>query len=194
MKEKDIRQPLEAGIAIGVVLFIIALLAVITIAISSSGNFMGTTITPDRVSNLIKSQAQLIRSKILECYTNGYERGELADKYPSSTGNGTLVSALDCPSYTSGQQNLWSGQAPTSFPPPPQGFGAWYYVNAGKTGGRCIRIQPDTPGDVGIKNGLAQAAPAFSSSELVYDSGSASQRFILWITPATGTASTDCGS
>lgn len=184
----------DAGIAIGIILFIISILAVLAIAISASGNFMGTTITPDRVYHDTKSQANLIRNKILECYTYGYDRGDLTDKYPASTGNGTAVDSLDCPSYTSGQQNLWTGQSPASLPPPPTGFGSWYYVNAGASGGRCIRIQPSTPTDVGIKNGLGQVSSAFAGNELVYDSASSSQRFILWITRPTGTASADCGS
>ncbi|MBI3418868.1 MAG: hypothetical protein HY053_01870 [Proteobacteria bacterium] len=189
------RLALNSGIAIGMILFVIALLGVIAIAISaSSGNFMGTTIVPDRVAHDMKSQANLIRNKILECYTYGYDRGELADKYPSSTGNGTAVDSLDCPAYTSGQQNLWTGQSPAAFPPPPAGFGPWYYVNAGANGGRCVRIQPNTPSDVGIKNGLAQVSVAFSANELVYDSSSSSQRFILWITRPNGSASADCGS
>lgn len=191
-----IRSSSEAGIAIGAILFVLALLGVIAVAIGNSGNFMGTTITPDRLSAELKSQANLIRSKILECFSNGYERGDLADKYPASSGNGTLVSALDCPSYNTGSQNLWSGQSAATLPAKPVGLEEWYYVNAGASGGRCIRTQPATAylNDIGITNGLAQAAGGFSAQELSYDAGSASKRFILWITRPTGTVSTDCSS
>lgn len=190
------RPSSQAGIAIGVILFVIALLAVIAAAITNSGNFMGTTLTPDRLSAELKSQANLIRSKILECYSNGYDRGDLADKYPSSSGTGTLVSALDCPSYNTGAQNIWTGQSAASMPAKPNGLDDWYYVNAGSSGGRCIRIQPTTASlnDVGIINGLTQASGSFSAMELTYDSGSASKRFILWITKPTGTASANCSS
>ena len=190
------RLPAESGIAIGMILFVIAMLAVIGIAVSASGNFMGTTITPDRVSADIKAQANLIRSKILECYTYGYDRGDLSDKYPLSTGTGTAVSALDCLSYPAGLQGLWTGQSPASLPPPPSGFDAWVYKNAGAAGGRCIRIQPSTgkATNVGLKNGLAQVSSYFSSNELSYDSNSASQRFIIWITKPTVAADTDCSS
>jgi hypothetical protein len=187
----------EAGLAIGVILFVIALLAVIAVAMSASGTFTNSTITPDRIMADIKSQAQLIRSKILECYSYGYERGDLADKYPTSTGAGTLVEDLQCPSYTTGQENLWTGQSAAMLPPPTAGFDKWYYVNAASTGGgRCIRIQPNAgnASSIGVKNGLGQVATAFTANELVYDSGSASQRFIIWITRPTGTPSTDCGS
>jgi hypothetical protein len=188
----------ESGIAIGMILFVISLLAVITIAVSSSGNFMGTTVTPDRVTADIKSQANLIRSKIMECFMNGRsnERGDLADLYPASTGAGTAVTDLDCPSFTSGQQNLWTGQSPASLPPPTTGFDPWMYKNAGSVGGRCIRIQPTSGfvNDLGTKNGLAQVSTAFSSNERIYDSGSSSQRLIIWITRPTGAADADCGS
>lgn len=188
----------ESGIAIGIILFVVAMMAVLGIAISSSGNFMGTTVTPDRVSAEIKSQANLIRSKLLECYSYGRatERGDLSDLYPTTTGNGTTIDALDCPSYSAGQQNIWTGQSPASLPATPTGFDAWVFVNAGAVAGRCIRIQPASgfATDVGIKNGLAQVANNFSSNELVYDSNSSSQRFILWITRPSGVASADCGS
>ncbi len=186
----------NSGIAIGIILFIIAVLAVLSIALTSTGNFMSTTVTPDRVSADLRSQANLIRSKILECYTYGYERGDLSDKYPSSSGNGTAVNSLTCPSYTSGVNNIWSGQSPASLPPPPTGFDVWYYVNAGATGGRCIRIQPlaANVADVGFKNGLSQAAGYFDGNEYVYDGNSASQRFILWITRPSGSASANCSS
>jgi hypothetical protein len=189
---KNSRHSPQAGIAIGPILFVIAIMAVIGIAMSSSSNFTTSTITPDRVTADIRSQANLIRSKILECYTNGYDRGDLVDKYPASTGTGTLVEALECPSYNSGSENLWSGQSPASLPPPTNGFEKWYYVNAGVSGGRCIRIQPTSASDVGLKNGLAQVATSFSTMELVYDPNSVSQRFILWITRPSGSPSTDC--
>lgn len=188
----------ESGIAIGIILFVVAMLAVLGIAISSSGNFMGTTVTPDRVAADIKSQGNLIRSKLLECFSYGRatERGDLSDLYPTTTGSGTAVSALDCPSYTAGQQNLWTGQAPASLPPAPTGFDAWVFVNGGAASGRCIRTQPSTgmATDIGIKNGLGQVSHNFSSDELVYDSNSSSQRFILWVTKPTVSAGADCSS
>jgi hypothetical protein len=191
---KNVRPVSSTGIAIGPILFVIALLGIIGIAMSSSNNFTASTITPDRVSADLKSQGNLIRNKILECYTNGYDRGDLTDKYPASTGNGTLVEDLTCPSYNTGAESLWSGQSPASLPPPPGGFEKWYYVNAGASGGRCIRLQPvaGSAGDMGLKGGLAQAATSFSTMELLYDTNSSSQRFILWITRPSGSASADC--
>lgn len=193
----------QSGIAIGMILFVIAILAVIGIALSATGNFTGTTITPDRVINDIKSQVNLIRSKILECNQYAFDRGDLSDKYPLSTGSGTLVESLDCLAFVaqgtslpSDLTNLWTGAHPASLPPPTAGFDKWYYANHGASGGRCIRIQPLTASvnDVGIKNGLGQVSGAFSSQEVVYDSNSSSQRFIIWITKPTGTPSANCSS
>lgn len=191
----------DAGIAIGVILFIVAILGVVTVAMSSGSSTVGSTISTDRVRTDIKSQANLIRSKILECNQYSFDRGELADKYPSSTGTGTLVSALHCLAFdstgsTSANTPLWTGAHPATLPPPPTGMDSWYYKNAGASGGRCIRIQPLAPSvnDQGIKNGLSQAFSAFSSQEAVYDSNSSSQRFILWITAPSGAASADCSS
>jgi hypothetical protein len=186
----------DAGIAVGAILFVLALLGVIAAAVSNSGTFMSTTITPDRVSADVKSQANLIRNKILECFTNGYDRGDLPDRYPASTGTGTLVEVLDCPSFNTGSQNIWSGQYTATLPPPPGGFDKWVYVNAGTVNGRCIRIQPSSgnANDQGLINGLLQASAAFSGMELVFDSGSSSKRFILWITRPSGTPSADCSS
>jgi hypothetical protein len=182
------------GIAIGMILFVVALLGVIAIAMTAGSNVAGTTIVPDRVAADVKTQANLIRNKILECYTYGYERGDLADKYPASTGTGTPVEDLVCPAYNAGTNNIWNGQSPAMLPPPTTGFDKWVYVNAGTAGGRCIRIQPTSgnANDQGLKNGLAQASSYFAANELVYSSGSGSQRFILWISRPSGTPSTDC--
>lgn len=191
----------DAGIAIGIILFIVALLGVVTVAMSSGSNTVGSTIVMDRVRSDIKSQANLIRAKILECNMYSAERGELADKYPASTGAGTAVDALECLAYdssgvASSLTPLWTGAHSATLPAPPSGFDKWYYKNDGVTGGRCIRIQPLAPnvGDAGIKAGLVQASAAFSDQEADYLPASASQRFILWITAPSGAATTDCSS
>src|ERR1700743_833864 len=97
------------GIAIGMILFVLALLGVIAVARPAGANVTNTPIVPDRVTADMKSQANLIRNKILECYTYGYERGDLPDKYPAGASPGVLVENLTCPSYNTGTDNLWSG-------------------------------------------------------------------------------------
>lgn len=211
----------ESGLAVGVVLFALALVAVIAV-VMNAGSMMGnSTVTIDRISADIKSQGNLIISKIRQCYTNGVDNKvldcsnntyitttsswsrsgctgtsptDLTVYYPTSTGSGTLVSALNCPSYAAGSQNLWTGQAPSMLPPVSNGLGEWYYVNAGDTNGRCIRIEPQaaTVNDTAVRAGLAQAVTSYGAQEYVYTPGSSSQRVILWITRPSGAASADC--
>lgn len=192
----------ESGVAVGVILFVIAILAVVAIAFSAGGNFIGSTLNIDRVSKEVRAQGDLIRAKINECYKNinaiDHSGGDYypTSNYPTSTGSGTLVESLTCPTYGSGMDNLWTGQSPATLPNPPTGFEKWVYVNAGDSGGRCIRIQPLSGfvNDPSVKQGLVEAAGAFSGLELTFDPNSSSQRFILWLTKPSGAASADCSS
>jgi hypothetical protein len=215
----------QSGIAIGVILFALAIIAVIVVAMSATGNFSGNTISIDRTSAEVKSQGNLIRTKIVECFRNGVEMAnvecinntyipsqsaysrqalcgtgktvsDLTTLYPTSTGSGTLVSDLDCPSYGSGAQNLWTGQSAAMLPNPPTGFDPWVYVNAGDVGGRCIRIQPSTGNATNdaLKQGLVEASNGFSDLERIYNHNSGSQRFIIWITRPSGAGDANCGS
>ena len=57
----------ESGIVIGPILFVLALLAILAVVMSSNmGNYGSASIT-DRVGADIVSQANLIRTKIYEC-------------------------------------------------------------------------------------------------------------------------------
>jgi len=208
----------ESGIAIGVILFGLALIAVVTIAMTSGSNTMGSsTITIDRINADIKSQADLIATKIRQCYTtaindelsscenNTFSAGvwsrpgcntiDRTTYYPAGASPGVLVSAVTCPGFNSTDgTNLWTGKFPSMLPPVSSGLNPWYYVNAGDSGGRCIRIQPlvASASDATVKAGIAQATNAYSANEAVYSAGSTSQRFIYWITRPSGAASADC--
>lgn len=213
------RLPANAGLAIGVILFALALIAVVTIAFSAGNNFTGSTTTIDSVKANIKAQAVLITAKIQECYSHGYTAKQAycdpnietspgvysrsgcnpIDKtafYPTSSGNGIAVSAITCPSYSTSSNNLWTGQSPAQLPPAPKGFNDWVYVNAGDSGGRCIRIEPlaSNLNDAATKQGLIEASTSYTTQELVYNPNGTSQRYIIWITRPSGTASADCSS
>ncbi len=196
----------SAGIAIGPILFIIALLGILAF-VASSTNTGGLNVAgiADRVAADVGSQANLIRSKIGECelqyHTNGVDNSAapcLHDPYPcSDPASGTLVTDLTCPgdplNGASEQPNIWTGPRNALLPPPTKGFNPWHYMNAGDAGGRCIWISP-TGGSssTGIVAGLTQAASKFSSQEVGYDSGSGSQKFVIFITVPTGTADLHC--
>lgn len=200
---------MQAGIAIGPILFVIAILGILAVVISSNIGEFGTAGVVDRISADIQSQASLIRTKINECTTK-YGTNANYDGYPSSdASNGTLVSALDCTGDPTGMQNLWSGLRATTLPAPTPGFGNWYYINTNgtglggaATGGRCIWIAPTTANpqnSTGIVQGLTKAATKFRSgtaysagNEAVYDPASTSQKFVLWITAPTGTPDSHC--
>ncbi len=199
----------ETGIAIGPILFVLAILGIIAAVIATNIGDFGTASVVDRVSADIQSQANLIRAKINECNTK-YGTNANGDGFPSSDAvNGTAVSLLACAGDPSGLQSLWSGARPANLPAPTPGFSNWYYINTNgsglggtPTGGRCIWIVPTTANPknvVGIVQGLSKAAGKFNSgttytagNDVVYDPASTSQKFVVWITAPTGTADSHC--
>jgi len=196
--------PSDAGIAIGPILFVLAILGILGTFFASGGNSsLGTAGISDRVSSDIVGQANLIRAKIAECHmqylvngTNYASAPCAGDPYPcSDQSDGTLVSALTCPNDPlagSAEQSLWMGPRPASLPPATNGFNNWMYINAGSAGGRCIWTTPVSPGNSGNIDGLTQAAKKFTSQELSYDSGGGSQKFVVFITRPTGTVDEHC--
>lgn len=201
------RLPADGGIVIGPILFILAILALLAGVLAAGSGGFNTASVADRVAADIQSQANLIRTKIAECNLIRGSGG--TNYYPvSDVSNGTLVSALDCAGDPTGQKNLWTGARNTMLPPPTQGFNDWKYINtdstgtAAATGGRCIWTTPvgsNPQGDRGIVEGLSKAASKFtnssgfsSSSEVIYDPSSTSQKFVLWITLPSGAADSHC--
>ncbi|MFY9289064.1 MAG: hypothetical protein WAO98_11255 [Alphaproteobacteria bacterium] len=209
MSVKTPRFRHSQGIAIGPILFVIALLALLATVMSSGFGDFGVASVADRISADIPSQANLIRAKINECSIK-YGTNNNGDSYPASdTTNGTLVSALECEGDPVGQKNIWSGQRATVLPQPTTGFNQWYYLNSNGAGmggnadgGRCIWITPsgsNPAGSSALVTGLTKAASKFShntgfssSAEVVYDPSSSSQKFVMWITLPTGTPDSNC--
>jgi hypothetical protein len=201
------RFPSDSGIAIGPILFVIALLGILAAVMSVGTGEFGTATVADRVYNDVASQANLIRTKINECNMK-YGTNNNGDGWPASDAtNGTHVCALkcagdpstaetgvDCENNPMTLQNVWSGIRPTLLPPATTGFNQWYYMNAGSSGGRCIWTEPSGSTTDGIKAGLAKAATKFSSQELTYTAGGSTSRFVIWITLPTGTVDTHCTS
>jgi hypothetical protein len=200
--------PTDAGIAIGAILFIVAMLAVIAAVIAAGTGDFGTASIADRITSDITTQANLIRAKILECNTM-YGTNANNDGYPASGGGVVDVGTLECAGDPAGAQNLWSGERPAELPPPTTGFADWQYINTNgsgfggtATGGRCIYAEPtvSNPNQVaGIVSGLTKAASRFRSAtsytvgnEVIYDPASASQKFVVWITYPTGTPDSAC--
>jgi len=199
----------EAGIAIGPILFVLAILALLAAVMSAGFSDFGTAGTTDRIKADIQSQASLIRTKINECNIK-YGTNNNGDGYPASdTASGTPVASLLCAGDPAGLQNIWSGIRAAQLPPPTAGFNPWQYINTNGSGmggtaegGRCIWIVPtaQTPkSNGGLVAGLTAAATHFSSgtaysnaAEVIYDPASDSQKFILWITLPTGQPDPHC--
>jgi hypothetical protein len=167
----------ESGIALGPILFVLAMLAVLAVTMSQGIGEFGQAGITDRIAADIATQANLIRSKINECYSEygtscaGGGSGSVMsgscsnyDGYPSSVdGNNNLlptdVKSLSCQGDNAGQQNLWTGARPTQLPQPTAGFSDWVYVNTNlvgvggsASGGRCVYIQPGVVGGI-VGNG-----------------------------------------
>jgi hypothetical protein len=204
----------SSGIAIGPILFVLAILAIIAMFMASGNENYQTASGADRISTDIISQANLIRSTINQCnlqYQMAISTGSVttaADAYPfgSALGTVTPVSALLCDPM--GTTSLWMDKL---LPPPTGGFTVWNYVNGGAAGGRCIWTQPDTatagsiyygatPANIAaITSGLANTAKKFNSatgssttSEFMYNPAGASQKVVVWITPNTGAVNANC--
>ncbi|MGE0109272.1 MAG: hypothetical protein AB7S81_05860 [Bdellovibrionales bacterium] len=186
----------QAGIAIGPILFMLAILGIIASVMSSggSGSFSTAGIS-DRVTTHIVSQANLIRSKIEECRlqyeikgTNFSSEPCIGDTYPCADEmEGTAVAALTCPNdpldVDGGEKSLWSGIRVAALPPPTSGFSPWMYFNGGDEQGRCIWTAPEKGNvDEGAKQGLLRAASKFTSQEIAYMPDSSTQKFVLYIT------------
>lgn len=209
------RLPRNAGIAIGPILFVLALLGVIAAVMSTSSGGFDTAATADRVTSEIVNQANLIRGKINECNLRCVNAqaletsGGLAcpepwpDNYtvgsPPAAPTATVLAVrnIECPldAGNPAGSTLWTAPQPTQLPPPTKGFESnpWNYVNAGPSGGRCIWTAPNSGNSSrAIVEGLTRAAGKFTTDELDYDPASSSQKFVVIITPATGTLDTNC--
>src|SRR5579859_5398129 len=102
----------SAGIAIGPILFVIALLAILAAVMAGGGGDFQVAGGADRITADIGAQANLIRNTINECnlqYMLAVSTGSVApsaDTYPlSDTSTGTAVSALTC--NPTGGNSLW---------------------------------------------------------------------------------------
>jgi hypothetical protein len=188
----------HAGIAIGPILMVIALIAVIVGAMSMGSGDIGGAMNADRVTADLRGQIDMIRTKVGECVflTRRETNPQFAYPADSTLSTPALVKDLECPRDPAGQRNLWGGARPANLPAPPIGFDDWVYVNHGdpasiNPGGTCIYIQPTTAqaSNSRIREGIQKALMRFATSEYEYDPNSVNQRIVVWIRrPQTGTA------
>lgn len=200
----------SSGIAIGPILFVLAILALLAAVIAAGGSDFQVAGGADRITADIKAQANLIRNTINDCnlqYSLAVSTNSVTPvlgsnpdgPYPTTPVSG-LVSDLGCTPM--GTPSLWnSGTNNILLPQPTTGFNPWSYINAGTTGGRCIWTSPTESNPQNspvITSGLTRAAVAFNTStaasansEVIYDLASSSQKFIVWITLPSSPSSAD---
>lgn len=176
----------RAGIAIGPILFVIALLGILAAFFASDMGSMGGAGREDTITATLAAQANLIRSKFNEC-------NMIRSGWPAGDGTGALVTTVTCPGDPSGQDNLWTGARPNQLAPAPQGFNNWtYYDYSGSGGGRCVKIAPVSGSDPSTKAGIRRAFGKFTSQEADYDSNGVAQSLVIWITRPVGAAGANC--
>ncbi len=176
----------QSGIAIGPILFVIALLGILASFLASDMGSMGGAAREDTITATLGTQANLIRSKFNEC-------NMIRSGWPAGDGTGALVTTLTCPGDPGGLDNLWTGARPSQLPPPPQGFNQWtYYDYSGTGGGRCVKIAPVSATDPSTKTGIRRTFSKFTSQEADYSSGGVAQSLVIWITRPSGAAGANC--
>lgn len=195
----------SAGIAIGPILFVIAMLAVLAAVMASGNGDYQVASGADRITADISAQANLIRSTINDCnmrYSLAVSTNPNAlasDPYPDTPASG-LVADLECSPL--GAVSIWNnGASNILLPPPTKGFNPWSYVNAGVSGGRCFWTTPSAANpksSSAIVGGLTHAASRFNSAaaaslskEVIYDPASDSQKFVVWVTMPSDLSSID---
>jgi type II secretory pathway pseudopilin PulG len=189
MQKNQPRLKNNAGIAIGPILFVIALLGVLAAAFASSSTSMNSATKADSITPLLETQAQLIRNKFYECNT-------IRSVWPISDSAGTTLASVECQGDPSGLRNLWSGARNVLLPAPPKDFNAWTYFDQSATGGgRCVMIRPSSTtlaASAAIRQGIAKAYAKFTTQEADYAPTGTNQKLIIWITRPTGSPHSNC--
>lgn len=184
----------QPGIALAPILMAIALLSVIVGLMSAGANsFGGNVINNDRMVAELRSQIDMIRTKVEECVTVTRTSTGQQFMYPGDDMIDTEIDVvnLTCPRDPTGKQNLWQGARPTSLQPAPRGFTNWTYVNHGDAlaynpGGTCIKIQPTAAmrDDPNVRDALDKVTKRFAPHEFSYNPSDPLQKLIIWIRPA----------
>ena len=212
-----VRLRVEAGIAIGPILFVIAALGLIATMISSNIGSYSSAGAIDRTAAELPSQANLIRTRMNQCNIQLASQLAIQNNNVGVPVPGNCSRVADCAkdpatfvgvtavptpvaSVTCNGANLWQGLA---YPQPSMGFAAWNYVG-NTTGGRCIYTAPTTASPA-TNNRVVEAmklvTKKFSTQttcnntstpctgEALYDPAAAAQKFVVWIgMPDSGVA------
>jgi hypothetical protein len=166
MKEQNAtNQDSQAGNVLFYIFLCVALLGVLTMAMTGGGKEQAAATSAFRMSEDIKVQAQGIRSVVLECILVQNA------SYPAQPGT-QLLSDVQCDMASGGPQNLFTAQSARAAPIPPTPFDPWRYNNDGAGFISAVLTSPraSSPTVRNIMTGLAEAfnAPQTSPTSNVY--------------------------
>jgi hypothetical protein len=156
----------QSGNVLFYIFLCVALLGALTMALTRGGGEQAAATTSFRASEDIKTQAQIIRSAIMECMlvqNSGYPT-EPASK---------LLSDVQCEMAYGTPQNLFTAQAARAIPQPPTSFNPWQYTNSGNGAYVSASIKSTRASSPSVVNSLSALADIFkatqtSSSSKVY--------------------------
>lgn len=155
----------SAGNVLFYIFLCVALLGALTMALSRGGGEQAAATTSFRGSEDIKTQAQIIRSAIMECMLVQNA------PYPAQPVSG-LVADVECDMAFGTPQNLFTAQTARAIPEPPTSFNPWQYTNSGNGAfvSASITATRVTPSVGSTLSALADIfkAPQTSSNSGVY--------------------------
>lgn len=152
------------------IMVVVVIIAALSAAMMATSRTNETAMSDLRNSQLVVSQANLIRSKLINCAIDipGNNGGSFHLPYPRADVE-TNVSGLTCPGTG---LSLWTGSDAIFAPTAPFASQTWKYINDATS----VRISLS---DSSPNNALTLAATKFGAAEVA---GSSSSTFILTIT------------
>ena len=170
-------RPEEAGNVLIYILIAVVLFAALSASLMSGGQDSAVAQSSLRLSQAIQSQAQGIRSGILECVLVYQDAG-----YPTTPGS-NLAEDVQCVSPSSGTFDIFKGFQGNFMPEPPRPFNDWVYNN---DAAGTIYIAISTPGanadDPGVIDALDTLETKFTADEATIVNTGVAASFTLYLT------------
>lgn len=169
----------------------VAVMGVLSAMLLLTSNRSSTTDQSWSTASQIVGQANLLRSKLLDCANNGAANGATNGTayHPAYPKNATVgvwdavrTTGINCPASGGG---LLTGTDGVFLPPAPSGFNDWEYVNDGTTcsGYVCIRLRAANVVSAAAQLGsLSKASAKYGAEGTLQSVASTNDTFQLVIT------------